>query len=130
MPDSIETKIGFFWLEDGVLRFASKPHVEQDTRDATEAMQVFAKLAAGKVRPAVFEVRGVKRLTREARALYTTSPEAVATFAAVALVVSGSAIARALVNFTMTVSRPGCPVRMFENVGEAVAWARPFAAEA
>lgn len=127
MADPTETNVGFFWLEDGVLRFRSKPAIAQSEADAVESMRVFRELAAGRRLPTVMEVSGVRSLTREGRRIYTTGPEAIATFAAVALVVSGSSMARALVNFMMTVSRPDCPVRMFETVGEAVKWARDTA---
>jgi hypothetical protein len=130
MADRVETRIGFFWVEDDVIRFASKPAQAQELADAVEAMRIFRDLAAGRRMPTVMEVSGVRSLTREARALYTTGPEAVETFAAVGLVVSGSSMARALVNFMMTVSRPDCPARMFESVADAVVWAKSVAGRA
>ena len=47
-----------------------------------------------------------------------------ATWTAVALVVSYSTLARALVNFVVTVSRPEFPTKMFDTVEDARSWAR------
>ena len=123
MHDVVETALGRFWLEDGILRFVANAGTEQSGEDAAEAMRVFEKLAGGQRRPAVIVVVGLKKLSREARTIYG-SPEAAKTFRAVGLVVGGSAIARALINFMVTVVRPVTPTRMFDTVDEAVAWAR------
>ena len=123
VSDVIETGVGKFWLEDGLLRCVAREGNEQSRAEAEDSMRVFAQLAAGKRRPAVMAILGVKRLSREARAIYTNQ-EAGATFAAVALVVAGSTVARALVNFVLTVGKPAFPTRIFETVDEALAWAK------
>jgi len=121
--ETIETAAGHFWLEGGLLRFVAKEQSEQSQADAEESMRVFAQLAGGTRRPAVMVILGVKKLSREARALYT-GERAARTFTAVAIVVAGSTVARALFNFIMAVSKPRFPARVFETVDEAVEWAR------
>jgi hypothetical protein len=123
VSDVIETGVGRFWLEDGLLRYVAREGNEQSRAEAEDSMRVFAQLAAGKRRPAVMVILGVKKLSRDARAIYT-GPGAGKTFLAVALVVAESAMARGLVNFILAVSKPEFPTRMFETVDEAVAWAK------
>ncbi len=124
-PGVIETGVGRFWLEDGLLRYEARAGHEQSLADAQESMRVFAQLAAGQRRPVVMTIIGVKSLSRGARALYT-GEEAARTFAAAAIVVAHSTLARALFNFIMTVSKPAFPSRVFDTVEDAVAWARGY----
>jgi len=123
MQDLVETRAGRFWIEEGILRFVAAQGTEQSRQDAEESMRVFAQLAAGKRRPAVMVIVGVKGLSRDARAIYA-GPESVKTFSAAAIVVSGSTVGRTLVNFILAVSKPAYPTRMFEAVDEALSWAR------
>ena len=123
MQDVVETHVGKFWLEAGILRCVVNEGNVQTLADAQDSMGIFARLAGGKRRPTIIVISGVKSLSREARATYS-SEEAAKTFAAVAIVVSGSKVARALFNFVITINRPPYPSRMFETVEEAVLWAR------
>ncbi len=118
----IENSTGQFWVEDGLLRFTAKQDSEQSRADAEESMRIFAELAGGKPRPVLMDITGVKKLSREARAIYTAET-ARRVFAAVAIV-ARSSITRALFNFIMAVSKPPYPSRMFDNMDEAQAWAR------
>ena len=125
MGEVIESSVGRFWLEDGLLRYLAREGHEQSRPEAEDSMRIFVGLADGKRRAAVLEIVGVAKLSREARAIYS-SEEAARTFTAVALVVTGSVVARTLVNFILTVSRTHVPARMFESRDEAIAWARTY----
>ena len=123
MATEIENECGRFWLdEDGVERCVVSP-VDQTTEMALDSMRVFAELCAGKRRPVIIDASKVKGLSREVRAIYT-GERAAKLWTACALVVSSSTVARTVVNFVMAVGRPAFPTRLFDNLDEALAWAR------
>ena len=123
MSAEVETAIARFWLdEEGILRCVVKP-VDQTREQAMDSMRIFAELAAGKRCPAIIDTSRVKEISREVRAVYTGS-HAAQVWTACALVVSSSSVARTIGNFIIAVSRPPFPTRMFENLDDALAWAR------
>lgn len=123
MKETIENDIGRFWLDDdGVLNCVATAQ-DQTAQQAREALRIFSQVAGGARRPAVIDMSRVKGLSREARAIYA-GKEAADIWTAVALVVSYSTLARALVNFVVTVSRPEFPTKMFDTVEDARSWAR------
>ncbi len=124
MNQSIENDVGVFWLEDGMLRCMVKPADAVQSRDqAEDSMRIFRQLAAGHPHPAVIDISAAKGLSREARNAYS-GPGAEDVFASAGLVVASSMIARAIGNFVINVSKPPFPLRLFDNVDDALAWTR------
>ncbi len=120
---AVELDNGRYWLDDdGVLRCVVKP-VDQTAEMALETMRLFAQLAGGKRRPVVIEMARVKGVPREVRAIYS-GEHAARVWSACGLVVASSSIARTLGNFVLAVSRPAFPTRLFDDLEEALAWAR------
>ena len=126
MSGELENDVGRFWVDDdGLLRCVVKQGTEQTRAQAMDSMRIFRELATGVARPTIIDTSKVKGLNREARACYT-SRDAAEVFAAVALVVSTSTVARTLVNFIMAVNAPIFPVKMFDSTDDALPWARTF----
>ncbi|MHA7264006.1 DUF7793 family protein [Arthrobacter sp. TMN-37] len=84
---------------------------------AEEARQ----LAAGVPRPLLIDIRGVKSIDRNARAILGAAQMS----AAVALL-GTSPVDRVLGNFVVGGQQPRCPVAFFTSRREAVAWLVPF----
>jgi hypothetical protein len=124
MADVIENAVGRFGLDgEGIIRCVVKDGTDQTREQAEDSLRIFGQLAGGKRRPAVIDSSGAKSLSRDARACYT-GREAEKVFAAVALVVANSVLARSIGNFVLAVSKPAFPLRMFETVDDAMTWAR------
>jgi hypothetical protein len=127
MQGKVENDVGVFWLEDGVLRCRVKPNERVQTpEEAADSVRIFREIGGGVPRPAVIEIAGARGLSRGAREAYV-GPGAGEIFSAAAVVFASSAIARALGNFIMAVSRPAFPMRLFEHVEDAEAWIRTHA---
>lgn len=120
----VENDVATFWVEEGLLRVRVKPaDSEQSGAVAEQCLGIYAELVGAEPIPAVIEIAGVKGLSREARNV-DTGARAEAVFRAAAIVVAASTVARAIGNFVIAVSKPRFPTRLFENVEEALAWAR------
>jgi hypothetical protein len=122
--ETLENDAGRFWIdEEGILRCVVKPDLEQTREHALDSLRLFSRLARGEVRPVIIESDRMHALDRDARAVYSGAAAA-EVFAAVAMVVCGSVVARTLVNFIIAVRKPPFPTRIFETVEEALPWAR------
>jgi hypothetical protein len=125
--ERIRTRTTDVWVDDaGVLHGRESPGTETSLEDAKELIAAFRKVSGRIRRPLVMYISESKSVTREARA-YLTGDEMESTVVAIGLVV-GSALARALGNFTLRFNRPKFAVRLFESEGEAQGWAETFLA--
>jgi hypothetical protein len=78
-------------------------------------------LAAGVPRPLLIDIRGVKSIDRNARAVLGAAQMS----AAVALL-GASPVDRVLGNFVMGSQKPRCPVAFFASRSDALAWLAGF----
>jgi hypothetical protein len=119
------TRTGKFWLDaDGILRILPFVGVEETLDDAKRNVIICAKLAAGKRRPMLIDLRGVKTQSREVRSYYT-GPEAQTLFAAVALLIE-SPMSRMIGNFFLGFNKMDLPTRLFKSENEASVWLKEF----
>ncbi len=112
-----------YW--DDELEFAwvthkGETHDEEQARLNIEATRRLNKTRGiDRVRTLV-DIRRIRAVTREARALYA-SEESAQTLSVVALVI-GSSTSRVLANFFMALNKPKTPTRVFTDTEAAVAW--------
>jgi hypothetical protein len=122
------TSISTLWVDDDDLM-----HVEYRAGTTMTVERVREQLAAAVAlageRPmrVLADLRGrVSSADRAVRA-ELGGPESAARTIAVAMLVD-SELARAMVNFFMSVTRPPFPIRMFTSEHDALAWLRTFPA--
>ena len=108
---------------DGIarIRYAVGDIVTEDLARAT--MVEFKALARGKRLPALVDIRLMKSVTREARAVFGNAGDS---FSALALLAS-SPRTQLIANFFLGLSRPQVPRQMFTDEEKAVAWLRRHA---
>ncbi|PVE15649.1 MULTISPECIES: STAS/SEC14 domain-containing protein [unclassified Arthrobacter] len=74
-------------------------------------------IANGSLRPVLLEISGVGSISRDARAVFTSSR----TSSAIA-VLGASPVDRVMANFLLGGDPPPCPTRFFTTESEAMAW--------
>lgn len=109
------------WWDEaaGVLRLTWAPGTvcgEPEARASTDAV---AALQRGAV-PLLVDMRGMKKLQREARAHYKANKSGVSAFA----MLVGSPVTQMLANFFMATDPDGTPARMFTDESAALVWLR------
>jgi hypothetical protein len=122
----VRLRTGRFWKQDGILRGECFQGAEETLEDAKEQLVHQRKMIAGTPLPFLMDIRGVRSLSREARA-YFASAEAAQVFQATALIVS-SPLSRAIGNFFLGLNRAQMPTRLFTTEADALAWLRASAA--
>lgn len=105
---------------DGIARikYETGDVVTEDLALAT--MVEFKGLAGGKRRPVLVDIRQMKSVTREARAVFSNAADS---FSALALL-AGSPRTQLIANFFFSLSRPKVPRQMFTDEEKALAWLR------
>jgi uncharacterized protein (UPF0262 family) len=88
--------------------------------DAIDCIERTFEVAGHVRRPVLVDMSGIRAETREAR-LYFASDEAVARYAAVAVLVS-SPMSRVIGNFFMRLTQHRRPTQLFSVEADAVAW--------
>jgi hypothetical protein len=96
-----------------------------DAENTLGIMRAHVAAAAGKPRPTLADLRGMRSATREARQL-GASAEVVAITSRMAIVV-GNPVTRVLGNFFMQVTNPKFPTRLFTDEAAARTWLRGHA---
>jgi hypothetical protein len=109
---------------EGILYDVVKPGVVVTLADAREIHAAYRKVAGGRRRPLLVDMREIKRIERGARE-YLSGPESAEISLAAALLV-GSALTRAVGNFLINRHRPRQPVRLYTQEAEALRWLRGF----
>lgn len=123
------TRTEQIWLgEDGIIRAVIHPGLVTSLEDAQENVRGFAKVAGGKRRLAVIDMRAhAASATRDAREYYA-GPENAKVVLAVALLVNSS-ISRMLGNFFMGINKTMFPLRLFAEPEPALEWLRGLRVE-
>jgi hypothetical protein len=106
--------------DDGILRIEPLPGGTQTYVDAVENLAAMADVGGGRRPPGLGDMRGVRGIDREARALYADAPQAVS---AMALLV-GSPLSRAVGTFFIGFNRTRVPTRLFTSETDAIRWLR------
>ena len=97
----------------------------EDTLEvARQNVAIIAKLAAGKRRPMLIDMRAMKTQSREVRAYYT-GPETTNLNLALAVLVD-SPISRVIGNFFLGFNKMDLPTKLFKSEVEALAWLKGF----
>ena len=91
-----------------------------ELEDARECLRLTYEVAGRACRPVLVDMSGIRAETRDAR-LYFASDEAVALYAAVAIVVS-SPVSKVIGNFFMRLTQHRRPTRLFNDETSAVDW--------
>jgi hypothetical protein len=99
----------------------------QTLADARENSEAFAKLAAGRPRPAVIDIRIIRAIQTEARDHYA-SPESTRYFSAIALLVA-SPSSHQISQHYISQKLFSVPVRQFVDPAEAFEWLRQVTAD-
>ena len=122
----IETRTERLWLHpEGYVLAEVLPGVVSDLDDAIVNVEAVARLAAGRPRALLLDLRAhASSATRECREYYAGA-EAQAVNLAVAMLVRSN-ISRILGNFFLGLNKTRFPFRMFSDVDEALAWLRSF----
>lgn len=102
---------------DRVIRLVMPQGVEI-TGEIAEAHAARARALSGdELRPVLLEITGVSAISREARAVFSSSR----TSSAIA-VLGETAVDRVIANFLLGGDPPPCPTRFFSTESEAMAW--------
>ena len=122
----IETRTERLWLHpEGYVIGEVLPGLVSDFDDAVINVEAVARLAAGRPRPLLLDMRAhASSATRECREYYAGA-EAQEVNLAVAMLVRSN-ISRILGNFFLGLNKTRFPFRMFSDVDEALAWLRSF----
>jgi hypothetical protein len=121
-PENETRTVVFTFADIIIARFRTGAEVTLDDSRANVALCL--QRNAGRRRPLLVDLRGVKSQTAEARA-YLAGREGVQVSQAVGLLI-GSPVSRVLGNFYLGLNKPSVPTRLFTSEEEAQAWLRSF----
>jgi hypothetical protein len=121
-PDNETRTVVFTFADIIIARFRTGAEVTLDDSRANVALCL--QRNAGRRRPLLVDLRGVKSQTAEARS-YLAGREGVQVSQAVGLLI-GSPVSRVLGNFYLGLNKPSVPTRLFTSEEEAQAWLRSF----
>ncbi len=121
-PENETRTVVFTFADIIIARFRTGAEVTLDDSRANVALCL--QRNAGRRRPLLVDLRGVKSQTAEARA-YLAGREGVQVSQAVGLLI-GSPVSRVLGNFYLGLNKPSVPTRLFTSEEEAQAWLRDF----
>ena len=108
---------------DGILVYHPRPNLMIDL-DAARLILEYGRILVDHPVPVLVHMGPVRRVTREARAFFT-SDDYTQLAAQSALLVS-SPISRVISNFFIGLNKPRYPLRIFTDETSAVAWLREF----
>ena len=121
MAKSIETRTEIItYGDDGIIRCRVKSTAEHTLADAEENVRATAALTEGHRVPLLLDARQAKKISREARELYTGQKNAEVVMATAMLI--GSSVGKIIGNFLIRVNRPPFPFRLFSDEDSACAW--------
>jgi hypothetical protein len=121
-PENETRTVVFTFADIIIARFRAGAEVTLD--DARTNVALCLQRNAGRRRPLLVDLRGVKSQTAEARA-YLAGREGSQVSQAVGLLI-GSPVSRVLGNFYLGLNKPSVPTRLFTSEEEAQAWLRDF----
>ena len=106
---------------DGILWVKIREGAQQNMDEARAIVQACAKEAAGTKRPVIIDGRNTPPLDVETRHFYTGGP-LFEQFAALALVLEATPMARLRANIYFRVAKPDIPFRLFHETDSAARW--------
>ena len=119
------TRTAKIWLDaDGIMRISTFPSLEDTMDDARQNIAACTKVAAGKRRPLLVDMRSLKAQSREVRAYYT-GPETMKLNLAVAILVD-SPMSRVIGNFFLGFNKMDLPTQLFRSDDEALTWLKGY----
>jgi len=107
---------------DGTVVLVFAPGCCLDSVNCPGLVRAHIAAAAGKKRPTIADLRGLRSTTREAREL-GASDDVTAVTSRMALIV-GNPVTRVLGNFFLVVTSPKYPTKLFNDEAAARAWLR------
>jgi hypothetical protein len=117
----VRTRICSFTLDErGFVRARLDAGATLELDDAREAIEATWRVAGERRRPVLVDMSALAGESRAAR-LYFVSDEAVARYAAVAILVA-SPVSRVIGTFFLRLSAHKVPTRLFTSEAEASAW--------
>jgi hypothetical protein len=111
-------------MEGGVARVVITDDEPFDGEDAHHLLEVLGEISDGRCVPMLADLRRLRTVTAEARKVMA-SERAGARIAAAAAVVSNP-LNRMIGQFFLRLNHPPFELRLFDEYGEAVLWARRF----
>ena len=124
--DRYESSYISMWMSDGILcaRYAANLHVSIEVAKTVVEARIF--YSKGQSYPLWVDMKGIKSMTREARA-YLASVGA--TLVTAAALITGSSVNRTLGNIFLKIDKPPVPLRLFTDEKKAMEWVRQFLGE-
>ena len=111
------------WMEDGIVR--GKVFADNLTLSTVETgVRERVRLCGGTAFPVLSDVRKIKHVDKEARAILAR-PEGTVLISAGAFLVN-SQLQKILGNFFILVDKPEIPTRLFTDEAEALIWLQQF----
>lgn len=118
-----ETGYTYMSIEDGICYFIYKKKKIIDFTDSEAVIKERLKFVDGIAYPYLVDIRGIGRMTKEARDNYADFGNDLVI--ASALIVD-SAVIRVTANFYIHVNKPKNPTRMFTDKNKALVWLDQF----
>lgn len=116
-----ELRCYYTWMgDDGIARTKVKKDAEVELEDAIENSGVVNSFYVDEKFPLLIDSRGIKSISREARAHFTTNGRKTNTMAFAILI--DSSVSRVVGNFFLGINKPAVPTKLFTNEKEAVKW--------
>jgi hypothetical protein len=124
----VTTRVHRVWRDDeGIVRVDGLAVAEQTRADAEQVVAAILTIAGQEERVLLLaDMRQTKSMDRGARAYYA-SLATPSVLRACALLI-GSPLTRVIASFTMGLTKPIVPTRLFTSEAEALAWLRGFVA--
>ena len=122
--NQIPTATSLNWFAGGILYSRNTGTELIDLTEAQHISRVFEELSPTPA-PLLVDLGSPKGQTKEARTFFSSAPEHLARYSAVALLVTNP-IAKILANFYLGLNKPQRPTRLFTDVPAAEAWLRSF----
>jgi hypothetical protein len=111
------------WLRsDGIVQLVWSQQTTVLIEDASAALEAMAQLTGGRPSPLLVDMRGTGPLDRATRSEFIRRGDLQT---AVALI-AGTPLTRMMANFIMSVTKPGFPIRLFDDEAPALAWLQSF----
>lgn len=108
----------------GIIHFNYRKDVEIELEDAIMELSAAEKLGRGKRCLVLIDLTDVKKVSKEARDLYSGEEgNGVIKRGAFCVV---SPVGRMIGNFFMGINKPMMPVKLFDTRGKAISWLREF----
>lgn len=122
--ERFKTRNATMWLEeDGIVHAVYTSGARETIDDAIEDSAMQAKVARGKKKPILVDMRGFKNMDRGAREYFAKESAKITTAAALLV---DTPVSKVLGNLLIGLNRLSHPVKLFTSEAEAVEWLKKF----